>query len=246
MKYYPPRFLFRRYELLKRLEGGRSFLEIGPGSFNLTRDLLRMFEHGILIDYNSEVEHLFNRIPSDESSELSLVIADFEDYEAEEQFSSIIACEVMEHVEKDSEFLAKAYRILEENGQLILSVPARRKYWSVHDEGVGHLRRYEKKDLTNLLQAAGFGSIEIVSYGFPFVNILRLPRLLLAGRQKAFNRDLSKKEQTKESGLSQYRVMSKAIGLICNKYTVAPLALGSSLFNRFDFSNGYIVSARKL
>ena len=233
MKYYPPRFLFRRYELLKRIETGVSFLEIGPGSLNLTGDLLKFFEKGLLVDYNSEIKQYFKAFQSSESSKMSLVIADFIDFTINDYYDTVVACEVLEHIEEETVFLSKTYKILEANGQLILSVPARKKYWSVHDEGVGHLRRYERKELVDLLQTVGFTNIEVVSYGFPFVNILRFPRILLAKQQKTHNSSLSKKAQTQESGLSQYRVMPELLGFLCNKYTIAPMAAFSSLFNKF-------------
>ncbi|MCD4706705.1 MAG: class I SAM-dependent methyltransferase [Candidatus Sabulitectum sp.] len=245
MKYYPPRFLFRRFELVRRIAPGGTFLEVGPGSFNLTKDLLKLFNDGVVVDFNEEVRRTFDLLSRAERSDLSLVISDFNSFESTETFSAIIACEVLEHIEDEAEFLRHAYYLLGKRGQLVLSVPARRKFWSVHDEGVGHLRRYEKKELREFLKEQGFINVNIISYGFPFVNILRLPRIILAKKQHIRNSRLTTIQQTKESGLSQYRVMAGAFGLICNKYTIAPLSLLASFFNKCDFSNGYIVIAEK-
>lgn len=245
MKYYPPRFLFRRFELIRRIKTGRKFLEIGPGAFNLTGDLLHHFSDGVLVDYNEEVRGMFNSLIEYERSRLSLVISEFKDYESSELFSAIIACEVLEHVEDDAEFLRKSYDLLEDKGQLLLSVPAGKKFWSIHDEGVGHLRRYEKRELKEMLHEQGFLDITIISYGYPFVNMLRFPRLVLAKRQHAENSKLTKAQRTKESGLSQYKVMTSVPGLLINRYTFLPLFLLASLFNNYDLSNGYIVVAGK-
>lgn len=245
MRYYPPRFLFRRFELIRRIKAGQKFLEIGPGAFNLTGDLLRLFSDGVLVDYNDEVRGMFNSLGEHERSRLSLVISEFKNYESSEAFSAIIACEVLEHIEDDAEFLRKAYEMLEDQGQLLLSVPAGKKFWSIHDEGVGHLRRYEKRELKEILQEQGFLDIRIISYGYPFVNMLRLPRLVLAKRQHAETTRLTKTQRTKESGLSQYKVMKSFLGLMINRYTFLPLFLLASLFNNYDLSNGYIVVAGK-
>ena len=40
-------------------------------------------------------------------------------------------------------------------------MPAKAKYWTVHDELVGHLRRYEKADLMRMLEDAGFVDVEV-------------------------------------------------------------------------------------
>jgi len=245
MLYFPPRFLFRRFELLKKIESKPSFLEIGPGSFNLTPDLLKKHEYGVVIDYNAESKIFFKKLSPECKSQLTLIISDFLEYSFKATFDTIVACEVLEHVDDEKLFLQKVYNLLCEDGRLVLSVPAREKYWSIHDEGVGHLRRYEKHELNNSFRAIGFTKVEIVSYGFPFVNLFRFPRILLAKIKSRSNNNLTLEEQTKRSGLSQYKLKSSFIGQIMNKYTFFPLFIFSSFFNRFDFSNGYVVIAEK-
>lgn len=245
MRYYPPRFLFRRFELLKRIEHGKCFLEVGPGSLNLTHDLAQLFDRGVLIDCNPESETVFNSLEPEVRSKLSLVIGDFLEYETDQHFSLVIACEVLEHVEQDISFLRKAHDLLDKDGMLVLSVPARNKYWSVHDEVVGHLRRYECETLRGLLSEAGFSGIQLVSYGFPFLNMLRIPRVLLAKYQASSAKRMSVPDRTKESAFTQYRMMWKGFGLVCNKHTVKPFSIIASLFNSYDLSNGYIAIARK-
>lgn len=245
MNYYPPRFLFRRYEILKRIDDGSLFLEVGPGSMNLTADLVQHFSGGVLVDYNPETAEVFDKFDPALRENLSLVICDFQEYHSDRFFSLIVACEVMEHIEKDVSFLEKAHMLLENGGQIILSVPARKKYWSVHDEIVGHVRRYERSSLQDLLANTGFSEIEIVSYGFPFLNILRIPRVLLAKLQAARAKHLSLSDRTKESAFSQYRLMWKGFGYVCNRITTLPLSLFAAVFNSKDLSEGYIALARK-
>lgn len=246
MKYYTPRFLFRRYEVLKRIKGGDCFLEIGPGSLNLTEDLLQHFIHGTLVEHNEFAKEIYDKLPESFKNRLLLVIGDFMDINLNNTYDCIIACEVMEHVNRDREFVHKIYSLLNDRGRIIISVPARQKYWAKDDVVVGHYRRYEKHDIEEMLSEEKFKNISIISYGFPFINILRLPRLVLAYIQKRRNDHLSMETRSKKSGISPVRGVLNLTRIVINKYTAYPLCLISSFFNRYDFSDGYIITADKL
>jgi SAM-dependent methyltransferase len=245
MTYYAPRYLFRRQTILRILQPGQSFLEIGPGNLQLAQELLTYFHDGTLIDYNAKTETVFQTLPEPTKQRLNLIIANFMTYSLPQKFNCVVACEVMEHVADDHAFLQQLYDSLASQGQLILSVPSRMKMWSEHDDLVGHLRRYEKKDLTVLADNTRFTRIRIDSYGFPFVNFLRLFRVRSAQRQIKGKAHLSQEELTKYSGIEQTENMSQNLGLLINPYTIYPATLFSSLFNRFDLSGGYVLSAYK-
>ncbi|MDD5723909.1 MAG: class I SAM-dependent methyltransferase [Syntrophales bacterium] len=245
MRYYPPRFLFRRYEIVKRLKSGYNFLEIGPGSLNLTADILKHYANGTLVEFNPYVQEVYNDLERPTRKRLHLVIEDFMLLTGDSTYDCIIACEVMEHIEQDLEFLRKVHSLLNNQGELVISVPSRQHFWSIHDSIVGHVRRYEKQDVIKMLSKEGFRNIDVISYGFPFVNILRWPRILLAKVQARRKGLWNKTMQTQESGLSPCREIPNIFGILCNKYTVYPLCVISSLFNRRDLSDGYIVTAEK-
>ena len=245
MQYYPPRFLFRRYEILKRLKRGYNFLEIGPGSLTFTSDILKYYANGTLVEYNPYVQEIYNGLEKSIRKRLHFVVEDFMRFTSDSKYDCIIACEVMEHIEQDVEFLRKIHSLLNNQGQLVLSVPSRQIFWSIHDSIVGHLRRYEKQEVINMLLKEDFKNINIISYGFPFINILRWPRILLAKVQAKEKRFWNKTMQTKESGLSHYRDFPNIFGILCNKHTVYPLCLISSLFNGYDLSDGYIITAER-
>ena len=245
MPYYAPRYLFRRQAILRVLQPGQSFLEIGPGNLQLAQDLLRYYQDGTLIDYNTEAKSVYQTLPEPAKQCLNLIIEDFMVYTLPQKFNCVVACEVMEHVPEDHDFLQRLYDSLDAQGQLILSVPSRMKMWSEHDELVGHLRRYEKKELAARATSVGFNRIRIDSYGFPFVNFLRLFRIRKARRQIEQKVHLSQEELTKYSGIEQTENMNKRLGLIINPYTIYPAALFSTIFNQFDLSGGYLLSAYK-
>jgi SAM-dependent methyltransferase len=243
MNYLPSRYLFRLYEILRRVRPGYSFLEVGPGRLDLARTFLGRFERGTLVDFSPDVQFYYDALPEEQRKRLSLLIADFQTIMFDNQFDCFVACEVLEHVQDDAAFLQSAYTLLKKGGQLILSVPARMKYWSRHDEAVGHCRRYEREQLFTLLQQTSYGDIEIIAYGFPFVNLLRIPRIWLANWQYRKMAQWSQKKRTQESGVNQIPPSLKYLALISNPYTVYPLAALASLFNAYDLSEAYLVTA---
>ncbi len=245
MPYYPPRYLFRRHAILRLVKPGETFLEVGPGNMQLTLEMLRHFQRGILIEYSDDVWDVYRALPPVAQTNLEMLVTDFMTYDTTARFDCAIACEVLEHVPDDAAFLQKLYTALNEQGQLILSVPARMKFWSRHDEIVGHLRRYEWHDLAQLVTEAGFENVQIYAYGFPFVNLLRIPRIWLAKRQAAEKAHLTAVEQTKASGIAQTAVMPAWLGWLANPITFYPLTLFSTLFNRMDLSGAYVVTAAK-
>lgn len=245
MPYYPPRYLFRRHAILRLVKPGETFLEVGPGNMQLTLEMLRHFQRGTLIEYSEDVWDVYQALPPVAQTSLDLLVTDFMTHDMAAKFDCAIACEVLEHVPDDAAFLQKLYTALNEQGQLILSVPARMKFWSRHDEIVGHLRRYEWDDLARLVTEAGFENVQIYAYGFPFVNLLRFPRIWLAKRQAAEKAHLTAVEQTKASGIAQTAVMPAWLGWLANPITFYPLTLFSTLFNRMDLSGAYVVTASK-
>jgi SAM-dependent methyltransferase len=245
MRYYPPRYLFRRYELLRRVTGGDHFLEIGPGRLMLSVELLRHFRRGTLIDFSPGSLAFFAALGKADRDRLNLIVADFMEYSFEASFDAVIACEVLEHIRDESAFLGKIRGLLNPGGRLILSVPARKTLWSDHDEIAGHYRRYDRQEITDLLSRQDFKLIDIVAYGYPFINTLRMARIIQAKWQYAEKIGWSTERKTKESGSGHTGLLARSIGLLLNPVTVYPLCLISSLFNGRDRSEGYLVISEK-
>ena len=241
MRYYPPRYLFRRYELLRRVTGGDHFLEVGPGSLMLSVELLRHFRRGTLIDFSPGARESFAALEKPHRDRLSLIVADFMDYSFDASYDAVIACEVLEHIGDESAFLGKIRGLLNPGGRLILSVPARKKLWSDHDEIAGHFRRYERQDIIDLLSRHQFKRIDVIAYGYPFVNALRMARIALAKCQYAAKIGWSRERKTKDSGSMQTGRLARSIGLLINPVTAYPLCRISSLFNGRNRSEGYLV-----
>jgi SAM-dependent methyltransferase len=97
-------------------------------------------------------------------------------------FDIIIASDILEHLQNDSEALRSWYRKLKPKGKLILFVPAFDWMWSSQDDVNNHFRRYSKKSLLVPLKESGF-SIERLSY---WNSILFIPITISRLIQKKF------------------------------------------------------------
>ncbi len=247
MKYRAPRFLFRRHELLRRTRPGGSFMEIGAADLTLTTELLERFNYGLAVDFSDDLPASYSNLPLELQRRLEISNIDVMTDEIPGNFDCVVACEVMEHVDDDVAFVRRVAASLVPGGQLLISVPARAKYWTVHDELVGHLRRYEKTELSKLVADAGFTDVEVVSYGYPWINWLSHLRVWLARRTLTDRADWDQQKQTAMSNHRQIPdwLSGSLVPLLVNRVTVFPFALLSRLFNRFDLSDGYILTAEK-
>src|SRR5207248_10382430 len=80
----------------------------------------------------------------------------------------IVMHDVLEHIEDDAAALAHVRRLIKDEGQLVLSVPALPSLYGLHDEELGHYRRYTKRTLLEVLETQ-FDVQRIRYYGFTFI-----------------------------------------------------------------------------
>lgn len=90
---------------------------------------------------------------------------------------SVIAVNVLEHVERDGEFLSAAHSALVRNGSLLLLVPALPAIFGSLDRAFDHFRRYTRSGLRTQLLEAGF-EIEKLHY----LNMLGVAAWFASGR----------------------------------------------------------------
>jgi SAM-dependent methyltransferase len=76
-----------------------------------------------------------------------------------ESADTVLACDVLEHIEDDGELLATLRRTLRPGGYLIATVPAYELLWSGEDYVSEHVRRYTRPLLKRQLRAAGYDII---------------------------------------------------------------------------------------
>jgi hypothetical protein len=63
---------------------------------------------------------------------------------------------VLEHIDEDEEVLRLLFRLLKPGGTLLIFVPAMPFLYGTLDARVGHVRRYTRRTLTRVVEAASF------------------------------------------------------------------------------------------
>ncbi len=119
------------------------------------------------------------------------------------------------------------------------------KLWSAADEGVGHVRRYEREDLISLLEAVGLEPISINSFGYPLVLITRPLRHFYYRLRPV---GVTSVERTKNSSLDSTLPAAAPLRPLAR----ALMSLTAAVFyylgvplTRTDFGDGYLVVARR-
>jgi len=94
-----------------------------------------------------------------------------------QEFDLVISMMVLEHIEGDSDFVRKLVDHLAVGGALVIAVPGRKEKWTFEDEVVGHVRRYERRELEKLLSGVGIQNVGVWSVGVPTINMLARVRV---------------------------------------------------------------------
>jgi SAM-dependent methyltransferase len=76
-------------------------------------------------------------------------------------FDAIVCFNVLEHVSNQEGMLARLRAVLAPSGSLLLLVPAHPRLYGSMDRTVGHVRRYTRRDVENLLRQAGLTPSEV-------------------------------------------------------------------------------------
>jgi SAM-dependent methyltransferase len=88
----------------------------------------------------------------------------------------VMSTDVWEHVEDDETVAAESFRVLRPGGRLLVAVPAGMDMWSGHDVALGHVRRYERQGLLDLVERHGFVVHDITSWNVLLRPVARLRR----------------------------------------------------------------------
>jgi SAM-dependent methyltransferase len=99
-----------------------------------------------------------------------------------QRFDLVCAFEVLEHLADDSGALGQWREHVAPGGHLLLSVPAHSKRFGASDASVGHLRRYDREPLLEVLGTSGLEVDWLRSWGFPLGTVLEAIRNRLATR----------------------------------------------------------------
>ncbi len=141
------------YQTIKPYCKGR-VLEIGSGIGNISRYFLRdNFDITFSDIRTSYCDVLLQKFPASKILEIDLVDANFDTKFANlfNMFDAVYALNVVEHIKDDNLAIANAKKLLKENGNLIILVPAYQFLYNRFDTVLEHYRRYTKSSLNALL-----------------------------------------------------------------------------------------------
>lgn len=174
------RLMTMRYRAMQPYLRGPAGLELGPAGGHMTSLLIRHFESLTVVDASEE---LLRQLPGYPSMRCHASL--FEDWESEQQFDTIVADHILEHVEDPVTILRRARTWIAPRGRLIAGVPHANSIhrlvgvrmgllehpWSLNerDLALGHRRVYTWDGFTCDLAAAG---LHIVHRGGIFVKPL--------------------------------------------------------------------------
>ncbi|WP_082077173.1 class I SAM-dependent methyltransferase [Bradyrhizobium sp. LTSPM299] len=100
------------------------------------------------------------------------------------RYDALILFDVIEHIDRPTEFLASALHHLKPGGHVFINVPALQSLYSKFDVAVGHCRRYTKTTLEAELTGAGVRKVDDRYWGLTMLPVLTLRKLLVSlGRE---------------------------------------------------------------
>lgn len=149
---------------------GRRVLEVGAGIGTFTEHLLGRAPtaHITVVEpAENNFPHLLRRFEGDGRVQARHGYLD--DSLPAGEADSVVAVNVMEHVEHDDAFLAAASRALAPGGHVLLFVPALPLLFGSLDRAFDHFRRYTKPVLRQRLEGAGLRPKELVYMNLPGV-----------------------------------------------------------------------------
>jgi SAM-dependent methyltransferase len=225
---------------LENLKPGK-FLEVGAGLGDFTEMILNRGFYGKINDIGIETSKNLRKRFSlrKENVEILDRLTDIRG----EKFDYLFTFEVLEHIDNDSEELIKWIEFLKPGGYVLISVPAHQSKYSIEDKLVGHVRRYEKKQLIQLMNNAGLSEIEVKNYGFPLCLITRfISKILARSEKKLLN--LSMRDRSIQSGIIRFRWVS-ALSFISNDFFLYPFIKLQSFFFLKDWGDGYVAIGKK-
>jgi SAM-dependent methyltransferase len=160
-----------------------------------------------------------------------------------EEFDYLFAFEVLEHIENDLDVFCEWMRYLKPGGTVLLSVPAHARKYGRSDELVGHVRRYEKDQLHQLMRDGGVDDVQIINYGYPITELTRRLSNRIVRNDSSYN-GLSAEQRSIRSAQAKPKAITRTLSLLSDKL-VLPFCLVQRWFYNRDLGDGYVACGIK-
>lgn len=195
------------WDMLKQRRSGRlKVVDIGCGDLFLEEYLqakgTEALYYCIDVAYSDEELERLNRKSPDIRVYNRMEMLDRQAVKAD----VILLLDVVEHIEKDAGFLRELYRqsFFTEDTLMLITVPAFQGLYTSHDRFLGHYRRYNYRQLTEVLKSSG---LEIEKGGY-FYSLLLPFRGLQKLKEKVTGR------QGKSTGIVEWKGGPRLTGLL--------------------------------
>ncbi len=247
-----PRYILRRATILELIANypPGNVLEIGCGIGALLYDLSQRGFYGVGVEQSAQAFKMASQLLANVHS-IKIVGKLTKQYG--NSFEYLLSFEVLEHIKDDEKTLVEWAGYLKPEGILLISVPAHHSKWSNSDDWAGHYRRYERVEITNKLENAGFKVVSLHCYGWPLSNLIEPIRSWVHGRQLkkemliSSDNDSEKQKKTFRSGVERpvetllYPLYANWIG----RYVFSFFIYLQRFFYSTDLGTGYLVVAKK-
>lgn len=167
------------YQILPKLDGKKQkILELGAGNLEFANI---MKKEGYQV-YTAEID--MDKVKYAQISNFLTINADFNNFLPfkDNSFEGVVMLEVIEHIVFAERLLSEIFRILKADAFLLLSTPNFSYYFNRIMVFLGsppssewyHYRFFTRKKILNIVDAAGFSVVNIISSAYiPFYNRLR-------------------------------------------------------------------------
>jgi SAM-dependent methyltransferase len=218
-----------------------SFIEVGAGTGYMTSKFLNRGFHGACYDLGDESRQRLRENLAPYRDRMAVV--DDLGCLTPASFDYLFAFEVLEHIDDDEAALQDWTRYLRPNGRIMLTVPAHARKYGKSDEVVGHIRRYERHELMELLTATGYSDIHLSNYGFPLTSVTRMVSNLLVARERE-HLNLSPVERSLRSSFSRPKNVRNVLGSL-DERMFAPFKALQRIFYGRDWGDGLLAVASR-
>jgi SAM-dependent methyltransferase len=163
----------------------RSFLEIGCGTGYVLSGIANAYAGAQL--YGSEIFTAGLVFAAARQPTINFMQMDARNIPFVDEFDTIGAFDVLEHVEEDEQVLAQMRDALRPRGVMLLTVPQHAWLWSPVDDYACHVRRYSAKELHMKIKVAGFEILRSSSFVTTLLPAMWASRFAKKGSTKNFD-----------------------------------------------------------